>query len=101
MVGFLPNPSWADIRQAAESRLHAGGYAPLRDVRCDFECGVLRLRGRLPSQYLKQVAQALVVDLDGVSTVENQITVVASNPGGRSHFQEQAVAAPDAHPEGW
>jgi osmotically-inducible protein OsmY len=80
MVRFLPNPSWTDIRQAAERRLQASGYTVLRDVRCDFEGGVLRLRGRLPSQYLKQVAQAVVVDLEGVSTVENQITVAVFRP---------------------
>ncbi len=81
MVRFLSNPSWTDILQTAESRLRAGGYAVLRDVCCDFESGVLRLSGRLPSQYLKQVAQALVADLEGVSTVVNQITVVASPSG--------------------
>jgi hypothetical protein len=46
----------------------------------------------LPSQYLRQVAQALVVDLDGVRTVVNQITVEATIPRWKAHLQERAIA---------
>jgi hypothetical protein len=45
---------------------------------------VLVLRGRLPTYYLKQVAQEAVAHLEGVQGVENQIQVVPpANPSRR------------------
>lgn len=60
----------------AEHRLGASSYLALRAIHCEFEDGRLRLRGRVRSQYLKQVAQQIVADIDGVAVVENQIEVV-------------------------
>jgi len=60
----------------AQSRLEPTGYATLRRVRCEFRDGLLRLSGCLPSQYLKQVAQAAVADVEGIVTVANEIEVV-------------------------
>lgn len=61
----------------AQSRLDQSGYAVLRRVRCEFRDGLLRLSGCLPSQYLKQVAQAAVADVVGVVAVANEIEVVS------------------------
>jgi hypothetical protein len=60
----------------ARSRLDRTGYAVLRRVRCEFRDGLLRLSGCLPTQYLKQVAQAVVADVEGIVTVVNEIEVV-------------------------
>jgi osmotically-inducible protein OsmY len=68
------------IGRVAESRLRNSPYAALRTVSCEFHEGVLVLRGRLPTYYLKQIAQASVVDLDGVAGVANQIEVVRPGP---------------------
>jgi osmotically-inducible protein OsmY len=70
-------PSDCNIRMHVESRLHRSRYKALCRVWCEFqpETGVLHLRGSLPSYYLKQVAQALVLDLEGVNVLDNQITV--------------------------
>jgi osmotically-inducible protein OsmY len=38
--------------------------------------GVLVLRGCLPTYYLKQVAQEVVVSVQGVERIDNQIQVV-------------------------
>jgi hypothetical protein len=45
-----------------------------------FNCskGVLTLRGRLPSFYLKQMLQTLLRNLDGVTRIDNQVDVVSS-----------------------
>ena len=68
----------------AEGRLRRNPYLALRNVSCDCRGGVLVLRGRLPSYYLKQVAQEAVVRLEGVQGVENQIEVVPrANPSRR------------------
>jgi osmotically-inducible protein OsmY len=68
------------IRLSAERRLQRSGYAALSQLCCEFqgENGVLHLRGAVPSYYLKQVAQELVVHLEGVSLVNNQINVARS-----------------------
>ncbi len=52
-----------------------------------FHCsnGVLTIRGRLTSFYLKQVLQTLLRDLDGVNQINNQVDVVGST--GLSSFR--------------
>jgi osmotically-inducible protein OsmY len=65
------------VRLLAEGRLCGSGYAVLRDVRCEYERGVLRLSGRVASYYLKQVAQQTVADVDGMQSIINQIEVSA------------------------
>ena len=67
----------AGIGLEAERRLRRSGYLALRDVSCDACAGVVRLRGRLPSYYLKQMAQAVVAEVEGVRRVINLIEVVA------------------------
>ena len=59
------------IRSSVERRLQRSGYTALSRVCCEFqtESGVLHLRGAVPSYYLKQVAQELVVDLEGVRSL--------------------------------
>ncbi len=76
-----PRPN--TIPQMAESKLHSKPYQALKNVSCDWRDGVLVLRGRLPSYYLKQVAQEVVVRLDGVGAIDNQIHVMttAVRPG--------------------
>jgi BON domain len=65
------------VKQLAGACLTQSGYLALRSISCDLIEGVLHLRGRVPSHYLKQVAQSLVLELKGVRGVVNQIEVVA------------------------
>lgn len=76
--GELPGLS---IDQEVACRLRRSGYLALRDVSCDVRGGMLSLHGRLPTHYLKQVAQAIAVEVEGVTSVVNRIDVVASKPG--------------------
>ncbi|MGO9115872.1 MAG: BON domain-containing protein [Thermoguttaceae bacterium] len=46
-------------------------------VACEFHEGVLALRGRVPSFYLKQMAQTLIRGLDGVGEINNRLEVAA------------------------
>jgi osmotically-inducible protein OsmY len=68
---------------SVEQRLGASGYLALRRIHCECECegGVLLLRGRVRSQYLKQVAQTIAAAVEGVHRVDNQIEVVADDSG--------------------
>lgn len=65
----------ARVAELAAGELHRSSYLDLRGVRCSCREGVLTLRGRLHSFYLKQVAQTLVRELPDVRRVENDIEV--------------------------
>jgi hypothetical protein len=64
-----------DLRAEAEERLRRSGYLALRDVTCDASAGQVSLGGRLPSYYLKQLAQSIIGDIVGVTSVHNEIVV--------------------------
>ena len=63
------------IQAEAQSRLRTSGYHELQLVSCEFHEGVLTLRGRVSSYYLKQVAQELIRQLDGAEEVNNRLEV--------------------------
>jgi hypothetical protein len=49
-----------------------------RDIQFEFADGVLTLRGRVPSYYLKQILQTWLRKLDGVQQIENEVDVVSA-----------------------
>ncbi len=67
--------------ELAESRLQRNSYPSLRNVSCEFQEGVLVLRGWVPTYYLKQVAFSAVAGVEGVERVVDQIEVAASPRG--------------------
>ena len=67
-------PALGDV----EGRFRQSGYLALRDITCEVQGGVLSLRGRLSSFYLKQIAQAIAIEADGVRAVINEIEVITS-----------------------
>jgi hypothetical protein len=60
----------------ARGLLRQTPYAALRGVSCECHAGQLILRGRLPSFFLKQMAQSAVARVPGVERVVNHIEVV-------------------------
>jgi BON domain len=74
-LAIRPSRSAILARQVRD-RLHAAGYLALRDVGCEVHDGVAFLDGRLRSHYLKQIAQATALKVDGIRRVENRIDVV-------------------------
>jgi hypothetical protein len=84
-----------EIHLATEAGLRQSGYLALHAVACDSRGEVVYLRGRVPSYYLKQVAQAIAGRVKGVARVVNLIEVLtperrgAGGPGCR-----RAGAAP-------
>ncbi len=64
--------------EAAERKMTRSPYMELRSVSCDVQEGVLTLRGRVPSYYLKQMAQYMVDSLPGVQKIDNHLEVVVS-----------------------
>ena len=68
------DPSRMEIADLAQNRLRNNPYLALKRVSCDYQEGALTLRGRLPSYFLKQMAQAVISPLEGVQII-NQIEV--------------------------
>ena len=69
-------------------RLADSSHLLLRSVNCRLRDGRLQLTGRVPSFYLKQLAQAVVQNVEGVRLIENELRVV--NPRGTSSTQHVA-----------
>jgi len=65
----------ATVMALVRARLRRSAYEAIRSITCEFHEGVLTLRGRVPSYYLKQVAQELVRHTDRVSEVNNRVCV--------------------------
>ncbi len=55
-------------------------YSELRGLNGDFHEGILTLRGRVSSFYMKQVAQTLVKRVDGVERIVNRVEVTGPAP---------------------
>jgi hypothetical protein len=69
----------SSIIAAAHQRLAQSSHG-FQAVCCQFDQGVLTLRGRVASYYLKQLAQAVVRQLAGVQQVRNCLEVAAARP---------------------
>jgi osmotically-inducible protein OsmY len=63
------------LRARAENLLRRTSYRALQHIRCEHHEGVLTLRGRVSSFYLKQIAQEVVSRLEGIELVDNRIEV--------------------------
>ena len=74
------NSPGAGILQSIERRLRESSYYYLRTISAAHEAGVITLRGRVPTFYLKQTVQAIVEKIEGVDRVVNLVDVV--NPAG-------------------
>jgi hypothetical protein len=71
-----PDPQ-TSLQAVAERALRTGPYPAFKKLSCDYQGGVLVLRGCLPSYYLKQIAQEVVARLvQGMGRLDNQIQVV-------------------------
>lgn len=61
--------------QRARDRLHGSSYPELRRLDCSLAGGVLTVRGRVASFYLKQVAWSLVAEIADVHEYADGIEV--------------------------
>jgi osmotically-inducible protein OsmY len=64
-----------DIHQAVQSQLQRSPYRALRFVAFHIHEGTAVLTGKVPSYFLKQMAQHLVGQTQGVSRVRNELSV--------------------------
>ena len=64
-----------DLAERVGRALRATGYDPLRDIEVTVHERLVILRGRAPSYYLKQVAQATALTVPGVDRARNDLEV--------------------------
>jgi hypothetical protein len=68
------------IQREAQRLLSLSGYLALREVRCESVRDEIRLLGRVPSYFLKQLAQEVVAPIEGVRSIVNLIQVMRYSP---------------------
>jgi osmotically-inducible protein OsmY len=73
---LLAPSAGAKVLELVQRRLRDSSYYYLRTVSCAFDEGVLTLRGRVPSFYLKQTVQVIAENVEGVSQVVNLVDVM-------------------------
>lgn len=63
------------ITDLACQALRATGYCQLRHLQVYYEHGRITLQGQLPTYYLKQVAQSVILQVDGVREIDNDVRI--------------------------
>ena len=63
------------VRLEIRRRLCAAGYHGLRQIECEYSDGVVILRGCVPTYYVKQIAQAVLLTSPIAEEVVNLIDV--------------------------
>ena len=74
-LGVMAGDWSPTIHRTVEEELRRSGYMALRHVACIARGDLVYLQGRLPSYFLKQVAQELAARVEGVRRVINRIDV--------------------------
>lgn len=72
------SPTLSDVELEVEKKLHFSHHAGLRHIGYRIDGGTVVLHGRVPSYYLKQLAQVKVTCVPGVERVDNRIEVAVN-----------------------
>jgi osmotically-inducible protein OsmY len=63
------------LAESVDHALRATGYPPLRAIEVTVQAKLVILGGRIPSYYLKQVAQTTALAVPGVQQIRNDLEV--------------------------
>lgn len=75
-TGSLRHEVKDNVETHIKGKLASSPYAPVRRVSCEYNAGILTLRGEMPSFYSIQVALSLVrANLDGNILIRNCLCV--------------------------
>src|SRR5262245_25196025 len=74
-VAGLCNPEGPAFLEQARDKLRQSPYLELRRVNCDYCDGTVTLAGVVSSHYMRQVAQATILRVDGVCSIANGLEV--------------------------
>jgi hypothetical protein len=64
-----------DPAEIAKRIYQASQYPMLKKLHCEFADGALIISGHLPSFHLKQLAQTMIRNVDGVTQIVNAVHV--------------------------
>lgn len=64
-----------EAEAAIQSALSQTGYGELRRLQVECSPDAVTISGRVPTYYLKQLAQSVIQDVPGISRVRNEIHV--------------------------
>lgn len=69
-----------EIEQRAQALVNAHSLFTRRASQFEFRCeaDVLNVKGNVPTFYLKQVLQSILITLEGVRRIENDVEVVSA-----------------------
>jgi osmotically-inducible protein OsmY len=69
------------VEAAIRRRLEEHGACAFyfNEVTCECEKGVLRVRGRVPTDRLKRVLWSLLENLDGITEIDDHLDVISSS----------------------
>jgi osmotically-inducible protein OsmY len=69
------------LAETVDRAMQETGYLHFRDIRISVSGRVVTLKGRVPSYFLKQVAQNAALGVLGVEVLHNDLEVVTEEPG--------------------
>ncbi len=84
-----------DVAATARQRMLGSPYRAVHDVECEYDEGIMTLRGRVSSYFLKQMAQEAVGKLPGVEEIANHIEVLGLLERA-AEMESVGVARPEA-----
>jgi osmotically-inducible protein OsmY len=76
---YAESPASFPLAETVRIALGKTGHSRMQCVAVTFESGTLVLQGRVPSYYLKQLAQETVQGLPGIHAVRNELQVEAGH----------------------
>ena len=79
MVALSSSRRPSQLAEQVQSRFLESGHQPLRALRVEERHGQVTVSGCVPSFYMKQLAQTIASNVDGVHRVRNETTVEKSN----------------------
>ncbi len=76
MLAHSPqSPQSTTLAHEVSQHFFGSGHLRLRSVKVAEDHGSVVLSGRVPSFYLKQLAQSIAVTVPGVGAIQNELTV--------------------------
>lgn len=72
---LAPQTRSDDVQSRAQASLRACPYREVRNTTCLFHKGVFLLRGDVSSFHMKQIAQTVLMNVEGVKHIVNTIHV--------------------------
>jgi osmotically-inducible protein OsmY len=74
--GYMQAPRCLSLAERVERALRANGYPALRTIEVSVEDRRVVLKGRIPSYYVKQMAQAVTLAVSEVQELSNEVEVI-------------------------